>query len=123
MDEGGDFVRVFYTEPYTFDEWRSVIEELRRNPLFAFQRRIGGLIDRTHAGPPPTEFTDAVAAYISQHPLLLKGRRLAFVAHDTESAADAWLHARMYEEAGAISTVFSSQDDAVGWLREAFTEG
>jgi hypothetical protein len=123
MDEGGDFVRVCYTEPYTFDEWRSVVEELRRNPLFAFQRRIGGLIDRTHVGPPATEFIEAVAAYISQHPLLLKGRRLAFVAHDTESAADAWLHARMYEEAGAISTVFTSQDDAAGWLREAATEG
>jgi hypothetical protein len=65
MDEGGDFVRVFYTEPYTFDEWLSVVEELRRNPLFAFQRRIGSLIDRTHVGPPPTEFTEAVAAYIS----------------------------------------------------------
>jgi hypothetical protein len=122
LDEGADFARVLYIEPYTFDEWRDTIEELRRNPLFAFRRRIGGLIDRTHAGPPPADFDNSVAAYIGRHPLLLKGRRLAFVAVDTDSLADAWQHARMYEEAGAISTVFGAETDAAAWLREAADE-
>jgi hypothetical protein len=119
MDPGGAFVRVVYTQPYSFDEWRTVIEVLRRDPLFAFQRRIGALIDRSGVGPSSADFIDAVAAYVQRHPLLLKGRRLAFVARDHESTADAWQLARMYEEAGAISTVFGSRPDAEGWLREA----
>ena len=122
LDDSADFVRVLYIEPYTFDEWRHMVEELRRNPLFAFQRRIGALIDRTHAGPPPPDFVESVAAYVSQHPLVLKGRRLAFVAGDMESMAHAWVHARIYEEAGAISTVFAAEADAQAWLREAADE-
>lgn len=119
MDPGGAFVRVVYTQPYTFDQWRAVIEELRRDPVFTFQRHIGALIDRSRVGPPSSDFVDAVGAYVQQHPLILKGRRLAFVARGPESTADAWQLARMYEEAGAISTVFGSRPDAEGWLREA----
>jgi hypothetical protein len=52
----------------------------------------------------------------------VKGRRIAFVARDTESTAEAWLQARTYEEAGAISTVFGSTADAESWLLEGATE-
>jgi len=52
----------------------------------------------------------------------VKGRRIAFVAQETESTAEAWQQARSYEEAGAISTVFSSTADAESWLLEATTE-
>ena len=122
MDDSAGFVRVICLEPYTFDEWHHMIEDLRRNPLFAFRRRIGGLIDLAHAGPPPPDFEASIAAHIGQHPLLVKGRRIAFVAVDTESMADAWQHARVYEEAGAISTVFTADADAAAWLREAADE-
>lgn len=118
MDAVSGFVRIRYTDPYTFEEWRTVVEELRRDHVFAFQRRIGGLADRTRAGAPDEEFMEAVAAYIAAHPLVVKGRRVAFVARETESAAAAWRHARMYEEAGAISTVFSGESEAEAWLRE-----
>lgn len=48
---------------------------------------------------------------------------MAFVAPDMESAAEAWRQARLYEEAGAISTVFSSMAEAEAWLREATDRG
>ena len=122
MDPSGDFIRVLYTHPYSFDDWRAVVEALRRDQVFAFQRRIGALIDRSHVDPPSGDFVDAVAAYFLKHPILLKRRRLAFLASDTVSAADAWQQARQYEEVGAISTVFSSESDAEAWLREAAAE-
>ena len=50
MDAAEHFVRVSYIDPCTFEEWRDAVEDLRRNPVFLFQRQIGVLVDRTHVG-------------------------------------------------------------------------
>jgi hypothetical protein len=119
MEGAADMVRVRYTEPYSFDDWQEVLEELRDNPIITFRRQIGGLIDRAGVGPPDQAFIRQVADYMSTHSVLMRRRRLAFVVRDKECARSVWLLAMVYEEAGAISAVFSSEPEACAWLREA----
>jgi hypothetical protein len=43
VDKTAPFARVYYTDPYAFDDWRRVFERLREDPTFAFRRQIGVL--------------------------------------------------------------------------------
>jgi hypothetical protein len=120
VDDERGMVRVRYTEPYTFEEWRTAVEEVERTlagSASPFHHEIRGLVDRAEVGPPPDAFTRAVAAYVLRRPLILSGRRIVFVVRDKESAAVAWRQAVLYQGAGAVSSVFRSQDDAEDWLR------
>jgi hypothetical protein len=117
MDAAHGLVRVRYTEPYTFEEWRDAVDALVADPTFLFRRQISVLVDRSSVGPLSETFTAAVAAHLAQRPRAMRGRRVVFVVADKESAAVAWQQALMCEDAGAIATVFRSQRDAEDWLR------
>lgn len=110
------FVRVWYTDPYCFDEWRAMIEEFRRLPGLPFQRDIGVLIDWTAIGAPSDEYLEHVSSYVDAFPLMLKGRRIALVVRDEFGARVAWKQAECYEDAGAVAAVFRSRADAEAWL-------
>ena len=47
VDKTAPFARVYFTDPYSFDDWRRVFERLRGDSRFAFRRQIGVLSDRT----------------------------------------------------------------------------
>ena len=118
FDTAGRFVRVWYTDPYCFDEWRSMLEEFRSRPGFPFQRDIGVLIDWTGVGVPDQEFLDRVCSYVAVSPLMLKGRRIAILVRDESAVRAAWQQAEAYEEAGAVAAVFRSRLEAEAWLRD-----
>ena len=117
VDQNAPFVRVRYTDPYSFDDWRGVFERLRAESTFAFRRQIGVFSDRTEVGPVLPLFAQTVAAYVATHASILRDRRIAFVVRDAESALSVWRLATAYEEAGAICTVFQSPTEAERWLR------
>jgi hypothetical protein len=116
FDAAARIVRVRYTEPYAFDEWHAMIEEFRARPGFPFQRDIGVLVDWTSLGVPCSDFRGRIASYVATFPLVLKGRRIAIVVNDQRAAPAAWQQAEVYEDAGAVSTVFRSRTDAERWL-------
>jgi hypothetical protein len=118
LDVAAGLLLVEYSDPYSFEEWRDVIDGVRREPLFSFQRQIGVSVDWTRVGAPSALFNRSVAAYLTQHPVMLKGRRVAFVTGDEESLAAARTQAMAFEDAGAMSAVFQSAEMAHAWLRE-----
>jgi hypothetical protein len=118
LEEAAGLVTVEYTAPCTFDEWRSVIEQVRRNPTFAFQRRIGVLSNRALLAELPPWLTQSMATYVSRYPGILRGRRIALVVNDEHAYGEAGIQATMCEEAGARSQVFYSERIARIWLAE-----
>lgn len=116
FDAAARIIRVRYTNPYSFEEWQAMVEEFRGRPGFPFQRDIGVLVDWTSLGVPSHDFRDRIMSYVAAFPLLLKGRRIAIVVSDEGAARAAWQQAEVYEEAGAVSTVFRSRPDAERWL-------
>jgi hypothetical protein len=119
VDQTAPFARVHYTDPYSFDDWRRALERLGADSTFAFRRQMGVLSDRTEVGPVPRLFRQKVATYLATHASILRDRRIAIVVRDAKSALPAWRLATVYEEAGAISTVFQSRSEAEQWLRAA----
>jgi len=111
-------VRIEYGSPYTFHEWRAVSEQLRVHPYVGFRRDVGFLTNRADLGAPPDAFTDAALKYAAQYPAMLRGRKIAFVAHSSRSYEVARWQSRIYEDAGAIATAFLSPDAAEMWLQE-----
>ena len=119
VDKTAPFARVYFTDPYAFDDWRRVFERLREDPTFAFRRQIGVLSDRTDVGPVPPPFTPRVATYLATHASILRDRRIAIAVRDADSTVAAWRLATVYEEAGAFCTVFQSRSEAERWLQPA----
>ena len=119
VDKTVPFARVHYIEPYSFDDWRRVLQRLRADSTFAFRRQIGVLSDRTEVGPVPPLFTQTVATYLATHASILRDRRMGIAVRDAESTVAAWRLATVYEEAGAFCTVFQSRCEAERWLQPA----
>ena len=119
VDKTAPFARVYYTDPYSFDDGRRVFERLRGDSTFAFRRQIGVLSDRTEVGPLPPLFTQTVATYVATHASILRDRRIAIAVRDADSTVAAWRLATVYEEAGAFCTVFQSRSEAERWLQPA----
>jgi hypothetical protein len=119
VEQTAPFARVYYTVPYSFDDWRRVFERLRADSTFAFHREIGVLSDRTEVGPVPRLFTQKVTTYLATHASVLRGRRIGLVVRDAESTLAACRLATVYEEAGAFCAVFQSQAEAERWLQPA----
>lgn len=119
VEKTAPFARVYYTDPYSFDDWRRVFEQLRADSMFAFRRQIGVLSDRTQVGPVPPLFTQTVATYLATHASILRGRRIAIVVRDAQSTLAVCRLATVYEEAGAFCAVFQSRAEAERWLQPA----
>jgi hypothetical protein len=116
IDHTSLFIRVHYADPYSFDDWRRMIDELRVQPAFIFRRHIGVLSDRTEVGPAPQLFTQLVGSYLATHAPFLRDRRIAIVVRDVESALSVWPLASLCEAAGAVCALFESRPEAEGWL-------
>jgi hypothetical protein len=118
LDNATEIVRIEYAQPYTFDEWRWVSEQLRSHPQVGFRRDIGFLTNRADLGVPSDAFTEAALRYAMRFPAMLRGRKIAFVARTARGYEVARWQSRVYEDAGAIATPFLSRDAAEIWLRE-----
>jgi hypothetical protein len=118
LDPAAGIVRVRYSDPYTFADWAGVMDEIRRSPDVIFQRQLAAIIDRLEVGPPRQDFVQAAMRVIGRYPNVLKGRLLAFVLRDEQSAAALWPQIRNCEDVGAIAAVFGSTGEAESWLRE-----
>jgi hypothetical protein len=118
LDAAAGLLLVEYSEPYTFEEWLEAINAVRREPLFSFQRRVGVSVDWTRIQAPSAFFTRSVVAYLEQHPVVLKERRVAFVTADEDGLSAARIQAMAFENAGATAAVFQAADVAHAWLRE-----
>jgi hypothetical protein len=118
LDSAAQLVRVRYTPPYTFEEWRAMIEDFSMRQGFPFQRHIGILVDWTEGGIPSPEFLERIASYVATHSVMLRGRRIAILVRDEKAIFAGWRQAERYEELGAVSTVFRSRLEAETWLRD-----
>ena len=117
VDEKAGFVRVNYTEPYTFDEWLAAAAEFRRTASVTFNKQIGLLVDRTQVRSPSALFLNNVVRHLAASPSTVKRRRVAIVVSSHDEVQGAWVQAMMYEEAGATAAVFTSSDEAAAWLQ------
>jgi hypothetical protein len=111
-------VCVRYTAPFTFAEWCDVADRLRADLALAFDPNLGLLIDRTAVRRPEGWFIKGLVDYLASHKGFMRGRRIAIVVSDADAAQSAWMQAMLYEDAGAVSSVFTTIRAAEAWLRQ-----
>ena len=118
LDKATNIVRIEYAHPYTFEEWRTVSEQLRCHPQVGFRHEVGFLSNRADLGAPSDSFTEAAMRYAMKYPAMLRGRKIAFLARTARGYEVARWQSRILEDAGAIATPFLSRDAAEIWLQE-----
>lgn len=119
LDGSSRVVRMRYVAPVAFAEWRDAHDAAL--PALSADLSVGLLIDRRDAPPPPTTFAQAIASYLASHRAIFSGRRIAILV--TAAGDAAYGMARMQgilnESAGAVTCVFTSELEALVWLRSA----
>lgn len=118
VDAARRLVRIVYLDPFTLDEWRKTMDQVRSAPGFASGFR--WLIDRRRGGPPDTAFARGVADYLDRHRLTIGAARVAILVRDVSTDHGmARMQEALNDFAGVETRAFKAEADAVRWLEGA----
>jgi hypothetical protein len=116
LDPAEGVVRMRHVEPVGFAEWRDALNASL--PELAGNLSIGLLVDRRAMAAPETAFAQSIASHLASHRNVFSGRRIAILVTRAGDACYgmARMQSTLNETSGAVTAVFTSEDEALVWL-------